>query len=157
MLVYPGSYRTIPPLLSATRKAGIKSTIIGSDGWDHEKLYAIDANTLGSQYYFSYFHISDPQDSVQNFVNEYETNFGTKPDSLAALGYDSIRAAIQALVLSKTGKPTQLLNSLEGARFPGIYGAGHFSKDHVYLRPYPFIITTGGQPHFMARLMPESN
>ncbi len=152
VVVYPGSYLRVSNLLIQARKAGIKATFVGSDGWDHDDLYR-QGEDLGSQYYFSYFHNSDPQASVQAFVTDYETNFGQKPDVLAALGYDAVRVALQAFMLAKSPQTASLQKTLEGARFPSIYGAGRFAKDHVFLRPYPIIITTGGQPRLMSRVL----
>gem|GEM_PF-3339466 len=152
IVIYPGSYRVIGNVLSEARKAGIKATFLGSDGWDHDDLYRLNED-LGSQYYFAYFHNNDPQAGVQSFVTDYETNFGRKPDVLAALGYDAVRAALQAFLLAKSPQTQALQKTFEGARFPSIYGAGRFAKDHVFLRPYPLMITTGGQARLMSRVL----
>jgi len=151
IVVFPGFYRGVPNILTEARKAGIKATFLGGDGWDHDDLYK--SGDLGSQYYFSYFHKGDPQAGVQSFITDYETAFGQKPDVFAALGYDAVRAALQAFVLAKSAQTPNLQKTFEGARFPSIYGAGHFGKDHVFLRPYPVMITTGGQARLMARVV----
>lgn len=153
IVVFPGSYPGVGQLLTEARKAGVKATFLGSDGWDHEELYK--QGDLGSQYYFSYFHTSDPQAGVQSFVTDYETMFGQKPDIFAALGYDAVRAALQAFVIAKSAQTQNLQKAFEGARFPSIYGAGHFSKDHVFLRPYPIMITTGNQARLMSRIVAD--
>ncbi|HYX39511.1 MAG TPA: ABC transporter substrate-binding protein [Oligoflexus sp.] len=151
IVVFPGSYRGVPNILTEARKAGVKATFVGGDGWDHVDLYK--QGDLGSQYYFSYFHNNDPQAGVQSFVTEYETTFGQKPDVFAALGYDAVRSALQAFVIAKSAQTPNLQKTFEGARFPSIYGAGHFGKDHVFLRPYPVMITTGGQARLMSRVV----
>ncbi|WP_141735851.1 ABC transporter substrate-binding protein [Oligoflexus tunisiensis] len=151
IVVFPGFYRGVPRVLAEARKAGIKATFLGGDGWDHADLYK--QGDLGSQYYFSYFHNNDPQAGVQSFTADYEAAFGQKPDIFAALGYDAVRTALQAFVIAKSGQTSELQKAFEGARFPSIYGAGLFGKDHVFLRPYPVMITTGGQARLMSRVM----
>jgi branched-chain amino acid transport system substrate-binding protein len=153
VVVFPGFYHGVPHFLAEARKAGVKAAFLGSDGWDHEDLYK--QGDLGSQYYFSYFHTGDPQAGVQSFVTDYETNFGQKPDVFAALGYDAVRAALQAFVIAKSAQTQNLQKAFEGARFPSIYGAGHFAKDHVFLRPYPVMITTGNQARLMSRVVAD--
>ncbi len=153
IVVFPGFYHGVPKILTEARKAGIKATFLGGDGWDHEDLYK--QGDLGSQYYFSYFHTGDPQAGVQSFVTDYETSFGQKPDVFAALGYDAVRAALQAFVIAKSAQTQNLQKAFEGARFPSIYGAGHFGKDHVFLRPYPIMITTGNQARLMSRVVAD--
>lgn len=151
IVVFPGFYHGVPHILSEARKAGIKASFLGGDGWDHDDLYK--SGDIGSHYYFSYFHKGDPQAGVQSFIIDYETAFGQKPDVFAALGYDAVRAALQAFVLAKSAQTANLQKTFEGARFPSIYGAGHFGKDHVFLRPYPLMITTGAQARLMARVV----
>jgi branched-chain amino acid transport system substrate-binding protein len=150
IVVFPGFYRGVPKVLAEARKAGIKATFIGGDGWDHEDLYK--QGELGSHYYFSYFHPNDPQAGVQAFVSDFESNFGQKPDVFAALGYDAVRTALQAFAIAKSAQTANLQKTFEGARFPSIYGAGYFGKDHVFIRPYPVMITTGNQARLMSRV-----
>jgi branched-chain amino acid transport system substrate-binding protein len=151
VVVFPGFYRNAARVLTEARKAGIKATFLGGDGWDHADLYK--QGDLGSQYYFSYFHSNDPQAGVQSFTADYEAAFGQKPDIFAALGYDAVRAALQAFIIARSSETANLKKAFDGARFPSIYGAGHFGKEHVFLRPYPIMITTGGQARLMSRVM----
>lgn len=154
LVVCIGSYRTAGPLMEEAQKQGIKASWIGSDGWDHPSLFDARPN-LSAHYYFSYFHRDDPHEGVQSFVADYEVMFGRKPDLIAAHGYEAIRAIIQAYTLTQSTDGAMLSKAFEGARFGGIYGAGRFAQDRVYLRAAPFLTASGGQLRFSARTEPE--
>jgi branched-chain amino acid transport system substrate-binding protein len=150
IVVHPGSYRGLQALVEGARKYGLKGPWLGSDGWDHEALVTLNPS-LGTHYFFSYFHPSDPQPGVQNFVYAYETTYGKKPDALAAAGFESMRVLLQAYALAKSSDTQALLKALEQARLAGMY-SGRFSSDHVFLRPSPFLVTANQQIRFMSRV-----
>lgn len=151
VIIFPGSYRSIKPLMDAARKAGIKATWIGGDGWDHAELLRLNED-IGAQYFASYFHTSDPQAGVQNFVADFEAAYGRKPDALASRGYEAVRVVLQAFASARSTDRTNLARAIEGGHYAPIYFSGRFAKDKVYLRPMPFLVTSGGQARFMSRI-----
>ncbi len=151
VIAFPGSYRTVLPLIEAAKSIGLKAVWLGGDGWDHPSLLK-GRTDLGSHYFFSYFHKDDPHESVQSFVADFEAFAGHKPDLIAAHGYEAIRAVLQAYTMTRSSDHSALAKALEGAHFAGIYGAGHFAPDRVYLRPAPFMIAAGGQLRFLGRV-----
>lgn len=151
LVVFAGSYRRVRNLIEGARKVGLQLQWLGSDGWDHPSLLA-GSNPAAKHYFFSYFHKDDPHEGVQGFVSDFELMHGHKPDLIAAHGYEAIRAIIQAYALTHSTDHAALSKALEGARFGGIYGAGHFASDRVFLRPAPFLTSSGEQLRFSGRI-----
>ena len=48
-------------------------------------------------YYSTHFSATDTRPKVQNFVQSFKTKFGETPDSMAALGYDSVLVLADAI------------------------------------------------------------
>lgn len=151
LIVYPGSYRTLGPLVEEARKAGIKATWLGSDAWDHPDLLRLNTK-LGAQYYFTYWDNSDPQAGVQNFVADFEAAYGHKPDVIASQGYLAIRIVLQAYAMTRSTHRDTLTKALEGGHFGQLYASGRFAKDKTFLQPAPFMMTSGNQARFMSRI-----
>ena len=77
-----------PLIVKQAREMRIKSTFIGSDGWDDPlMLDVLEDNThLENSYYCS---ISD--ELATDFTDAYETMFKAQPIGIAPLGYDAMR------------------------------------------------------------------
>ncbi|MGE5484306.1 MAG: ABC transporter substrate-binding protein [Ignavibacteriales bacterium] len=68
------------------REVGIKSTLVGCDGWDSPDL---DLKALDGAYYCSHFSKEDPRPETKAFVEAYKSKYGSDPDLLAIMAYDA--------------------------------------------------------------------
>ena len=77
-----------PLIVKQAREMGIKSTFIGSDGWDDSLMLEILENNtpLENSYYCS---ISD--ELAPDFAVAYEKMFKNQPIGIAPLGYDAMK------------------------------------------------------------------
>ena len=77
-----------PRIMKQAREMRLKSTFIGSDGWDDPLMLEILENNtpLENSYYCS---ISD--ELAADFTDAYETMFKAQPIGIAPLGYDAMR------------------------------------------------------------------
>jgi branched-chain amino acid transport system substrate-binding protein len=93
----PGYYTDVGAIARQARELGITAPLLGGDGWESEKLFEIGGSALAGSYFSNHYSTDNPAPAVQNFIKSYEAKFGSKPDSLAALGYDAAMVVVEAI------------------------------------------------------------
>lgn len=93
----PGYYTDVGLIARQARELGIKAPLLGGDGWESEKLFELGGSALDGSYFSNHYSADDPNPKVQKFIADYEKAYGARPDSLAALGYDAAKVAIDAM------------------------------------------------------------
>jgi len=98
-----------PLIVKQAREMGIKSTFIGSDGWDDSLMLEIleDNTPLENSYYCS---ISD--ELAANFTAAYETMFKNRPIGIAPLGYDAMKLLATAIENVQSTDPVRVRDAV---------------------------------------------
>lgn len=99
VLFVPDYYSVVALVAQQAAAAGVKSTMLGADGWDSVLDVVTDPALLEGAYYCSGYSVEDTRDAVQTFVKNYQTKYGSTPNMFAAQGYDA--AMILAAALEK--------------------------------------------------------
>ncbi len=107
VLYVPGYYGQVGPIAKQARAIGLTVPLLGGDGWDSPKLIEGAGGpgaALEGSYFTNHSSMSNPDPTIQKFVTAYKAAYGgQQPDSLAALGYDSI--GVLADALKRAGAP----------------------------------------------------
>ncbi len=88
-LFVPGYYTEVGLIAKQARQLGFTGPLIGGDGWDSDELVKIGEDAIIGSYFTNHYSVDDPTPAVQNFIRNYEAKYQSKPDGLAALGYDA--------------------------------------------------------------------
>jgi branched-chain amino acid transport system substrate-binding protein len=97
----PGYYNDVGIIARQKQELGLTVPLLGGDGWDSEKLYELGGPALDGSYFSNHYSQDNPDPKVQKFIADYKAAYGTVPDAVAALAYDSARVAIAALEKAK--------------------------------------------------------
>ena len=123
MIFVPGYYNEIGQIAIQARDLGMQQPLAGGDGWESPKLFEIGGKALDGCFYSNHYHVDDPTPAVREFVQKYQERFGAKPDSLAALAYDSTRVLAEAIKRAGTTDGPKLKDEIaKTANFPGVTG-----------------------------------
>ncbi len=93
----PGYYTNVGQIASQARQLGFTGLLLGGDGWDSSKLVEIGGDAVVGSFFTNHYSTDDPNPVVQEFIKKYEAKYQSKPDGLAALGYDSAKVLYAAL------------------------------------------------------------
>jgi len=119
----PGFYTTAPLVARTVKRLGIKSTLIGSDGWDSPDLLAAGAEPFAGVYFANHFWVGSNEPLVQRFVANYRTKYGQPPDAGAATAYDAARLLFDAFKRAKSTDKSAVRHALAATKnFPGVTG-----------------------------------
>ncbi|HYC93323.1 MAG TPA: ABC transporter substrate-binding protein [Thermoanaerobaculia bacterium] len=123
VIFVPGYYNDIGQIAIQARDLGMNMPLAGGDGWESPKLIEIGGKALEGCFYSNHYHVDDPSPAVREFVQKYEARFGAKPDSLAALGYDSARVLVDAIKRAGTTEGPKLRDAIAQTKnFSGVTG-----------------------------------
>ena len=98
-----------PIIVKQAREMGIKSTFIGSDGWDDSLMLDVleDNTPLENAYYCS---ISD--ELAVDFTDSYETMFKNQSIGIAPLGYDAMKLLAIAIENVQSTDPVMIRDAV---------------------------------------------
>jgi len=119
----PGFYTTAPLVAREVKRAGIKSTLIGSDGWDSPDLLKSGSEVFEGVYFANHFWIDRDDPLVKQFVANYRARYKVDPDAGAATAYDAARMLFDAFKRAKSHESADVRDALaETKDFPGVTG-----------------------------------
>ena len=122
----PDYYSTVALIAKQLRAQGVNTPIVGADGWDGLTENADDSVLNG--YYSNHYAEDSDSPAVQKFVKNFEAKYGKKPNSFAALGYDSVYMLKDAIL--KAGTSTDIAKIREALEATDAdYVTGHIKFD----------------------------
>lgn len=125
VIYLPDYYGTVALIAKQLRAQGIDKPIVGADGWDGLTENAGEEVLNG--YYSNHYATDSDSEAVQRFVAAFEEKFGKKPNSFAALGYDSVYLLKDAILNAGTTETAAVRDALEATS--GDYVTGHLTFD----------------------------
>ena len=125
VIYLPDYYGTVALIAKQLRAQGIDKPIVGADGWDGLTENAGEEVLNG--YYSNHYATDSDSEAVQRFVAAFEEKFGKKPNSFAALGYDSVYLLKDAILNAGTTETAAVRDALEATN--GDYVTGHLTFD----------------------------
>ena len=133
----PGYYGETARIAKEARELKMNMPLLGGDGWDSPDLWNLGGKALNNSYITNHFASDNSSSAVQNFIVKYETKFKSKPDTLAALGYDTVYLLADALKRAKTSDGKNLRDALQQTRdFSGVTGKiERFDKSRNPVKP----------------------
>jgi branched-chain amino acid transport system substrate-binding protein len=130
VIFVPGYYNDIGQIAIQARDLGMRQPLAGGDGWESPKLIEIGGKALEGCFYSNHYHVDDPSPAVREFVQKYEQRFGQKPDSLAALGYDSTKVLADAIKRAGTTEGAKLRDAIAATQgYSGVTGTVNLGPD----------------------------
>ncbi len=111
---------------------GIEQPILGPDGMGNEILRELaGAENMNDVYYTSHFVVTSDDPDVQEFVKNYQEEFGIEADMFTGLAYDSVYVIKDAIEEAGSADPQAVNEALTNVTdFPGITGTFSFDEMH---------------------------
>jgi branched-chain amino acid transport system substrate-binding protein len=116
-----GYYQEAATIVRQARELGMTMPILGGDGWVGDALQN-GREALANTYISNHYSGDNPSPVVQNFVSSYRAKFNREPDSIAALGYDSVKVLVDALERAGNTGGAAVRDALATADVAGVTG-----------------------------------
>jgi branched-chain amino acid transport system substrate-binding protein len=151
----PGYYTEVGLIARQAKSLGINAPLLGGDGWDSPRLWAIGGEALNGSYYSNHSSMDDPNPAIQKFVADYRARFNETPDALAALGYDSAMLLFDAVRRAGSTDPAPVRDALASTRdFEGITGRITMDENRNPVKPAVVLKVQDGALQFVESVSP---
>ena len=131
----PFYYDVIGPyVVPQARAAGYTGIIMGADGYDTTPDYVVagaDLSAFNNVYWTNHYYAGDTSPIVQNFVQAYETKFGSTPSAFGACGYDGVYMYKAAIEAAGSADPAAVRDALADTSATYECVTGTFSLDNT--------------------------
>ena len=97
ILFLPSYYTDVATQVKQARAKGITATFIGSDAWSTPELIRMGGADIEGSYLCNHYSSDSPDPATRQFVEAYRGEYGSTPDDIAALTYDSFGLLAGAL------------------------------------------------------------
>ena len=119
----PDYYENVYNILKTGYEKGYTGVCYGGDGWDgvvQQLKEGEDASYLENCFYTNHYFGKSENEAVKTFVQKYEAKYGTTPVSFAALGYDAVYIAKQAIEACGSVEYEDVVKALTNGTFSGL-------------------------------------
>jgi branched-chain amino acid transport system substrate-binding protein len=154
-LYIPGYYQDVANIAEQARELGLKVTMMGGDGWDSAKLFELGGTAVDGSYVSNHYSADDPSPRVQEFIKKFQARYKTTPDSLAALGYDAARVAIDAMKRATELTGPSIREQVAITKdFPGVAGTITLDEHRNPVKPAVVLKVEAGKFKFVSTVAP---
>lgn len=153
----PAYYEEVGKIIRQAREIGIKSQLIGTDGWDDPKLIEIAGLSAVEGTFFSNHYSPQDQDpKVVEFVKAYKAEYNQEPSALAVLGYDCALVVIDAIKRAGSDDPGKIRQALEETKKLQITtGLLSIDNNHNPIKSAVVVEIKNGQQIFKEKINPQ--
>lgn len=149
----PGYVAEVGAILTQAKSKGLTMPFIGGDGWDSlEEQYA---DVAEGHYFGNHYAKTDDRTQVQDFVSNYETEYGTVPNALAALAYDAVYAAAAAFENAGSTNTDDFVAALSDLKYTGVTGDIEFDENGDPIKAITMIQIVNGEHVVIEKLVRE--
>jgi branched-chain amino acid transport system substrate-binding protein len=151
----PGYYNDVGLIARQARELGITAKLMGGDGWDSEKLFELGGAAIEGSYFSNHYSPDDPNPQIQKFIADYKAAFGSVPDSLAALGYDAAKVAVDAIKRAPSFDRAAIRDAIAQTKnFPGVTGNITLDDKRNATKPAVVLEVGKGKTKYVATIAP---
>ena len=126
IIFLPDYYQTVGNIATQIRDMGIEQTVVGVDGWDSVEIDY--AEQVEGYYFVNHFAKTDPAEVVQNFIQAFQDEYGSEPNALGALGYDSMYVMAEAISNASSLSRDDIVAALSEVEHDGVTGTIKFDE-----------------------------
>ncbi|MGC4117171.1 MAG: ABC transporter substrate-binding protein [Myxococcales bacterium] len=152
----PGYYGDVAAIAKQAKGMGLAIPLLGGDGWSSGKLTTVGGAAVDGCYFTDHYSTQDPSPRTQEFLAEYKASYGgAEPDSFAALGYDALRVAANAIARAKSLAADDVRDAIATTKdFDGVTGAITIDARHDAAKAAVVLKVQGGRPVYQTTVAP---
>jgi branched-chain amino acid transport system substrate-binding protein len=149
----------IGTIVKQFRDAGVKSPIMGGDGYDTPLLVQV-AGKGAENVYFTTHSLMDANigtDAVKKFIAAYQAEFKAPPENaFAGLGYDTVKLLADAIKRAGSADPKAIRKALSETKdLAGVTGAITFAGSRIPQKGVTVILVKGGAFTLAQEVVPQ--
>ena len=123
----PNYYNEVPQQMKQARQLGFTGEFLGSDSWGNEELVKLGGKVCEGAFFTTHYAADIATPKAQSFIKAYKLAYGSMPDDVAALTYDSFGLLFQAIQTAGKLERPAVRDALAAiTAYEGVTGAMQF-------------------------------
>ena len=147
ILVVPEYYELSALIATQAREIGMKSTFVGTDGWDGI-IGALDSSSysvVDNSYFTNHYSTEDSNEKVQSFLKKYREKYNEEPTAFSALAYDTVYVLKNAIDKAGTTDKAELTKAIKASDMDGVTGHLTFDENNNPIKAVTIIKVQDGK------------
>lgn len=129
MIFLPNYYSEIPLQIQQAKRLGINVPFVGSDSWGSQELLKLCGQDCEGSFFSTHYAADMATPAAGKFIAGYKAKYGTLPDDVAALTYDSFGLLLQAMKSAAAPDRKAIRDTLARiAHYEGVTGNMQFQE-----------------------------
>lgn len=153
-LFLPDYYNIVAVIAKQAKDMGLKTTLLGVDGWESDELLSIAGDSINNSYHINHFFALDKDETVSKFVTDYNNSYKKNPDTLAALFYDGAMTIAKALNESTSLDKESIVKSLKTVEIKGVTGNIRFGEENSAVKEAVILKINDGKKELVEKIEP---
>jgi len=130
VIYIPDYYNKVALIARQIREKGVKSTLLGGDGWDSPELIKIAGGSIIGGYFTNHYSPSRKDPVAEAFIKRYKEKYNMVPDTFAALSYDATMILFKAIDGANKPNQDEIVKQLSVLKnYKGVTGNISFDKN----------------------------
>lgn len=154
VLLLPDYYNTVGLIAKQAKNDGIKSVLLGGDGWDSPELFKIGGDAVNGAIFTDHYSPDDTAQKVVDFKKNFESEYKSTPDSFAALTYDAADILFKAIQKAGSTDGTKIKEALAKTNDTFVCGKITFDSKRNPIKPAVIITAKDGKLNFLQKVNP---
>ena len=156
VIIITGYYPEASLIAKQARQFGIKSVLVGGDGWDGSSLIPVGGKAIEGAFFSNHFSTDDKSPTVQDFVTKYKAKYNVLPDAFAALGYDAAKLLADAINRAGSTDSQKLRDAIASTKdFPGVSGKITINPERNADKSAVILTIKDGAVHYYETIEPK--
>lgn len=150
LLFVPDYYEQDGLIAMQAREVGIKSQILGADGWDgvSKTLDASSYPAIEDVYFSTHYSTEDSSEKVQHFLKAYRDKYKEEPSAFSALSYDAAYLLKAAIEKAGSTDKEAVQKALKGIEFEGVTGKLTYDENNNPIKGITLVRIKNGEYTF---------
>ena len=151
----PGYYAEVALIARQAKQLGLKVPLLGGDGWVGDSLIPVAGPAIEGSFFSNHYSEEDKSPVIQDFVKTYKAKYGTVPDAMAALGYDSANILADAIKRAGTTDSAKLRDAIASTKdYKAVTGTITLDANRNATKPAVMMTIKDGKFSFVESVAP---
>lgn len=151
----PGYYTDVALICIQAKQLGMSLPLFGGDGWESDKLVEIGRDAVEGHYFSTHYHPDIGSPNSRQFVDAFQKRYGSAPDAMAALGYDSAMILADAIRRAGVAEPAKIRDSLAATKdFDAVTGRITMDENRDARKAAVILRVEGGKFKYVETIAP---
>jgi len=151
----PAYYTDVALICMQAKQLGLNVPLFGGDGWESDKLVEIGKDAVEGHYFSTHYHPDVSSTKSKAFVAAFQKRYGSAPDAMAALGYDSMMILADAVKRAGSVEGPKLKAALAATKgFDGVTGMTTIDADRNASKAAVILQVSNGKFRYLETINP---